>query len=53
MRRSDGLLCLTSLNIAVLSALLTATALADQVPVEFQGTWSQRCTDPAAPSIQL
>ena len=40
--------------VAVLSlGFFPATALADQVPPEFLGTWGQRCTDPAAPRIAL
>lgn len=53
MRRSYRLLCLAFLNSAVMSALLTAPARADQVPAEFQGAWSRRCDDPAAARIEL
>lgn len=53
MRRSYRLLCLAFLECVVMSALLTAPALADQVPAEFHGAWSRRCDDPAAPRIEL
>ena len=40
----------------VISAILlgcAAPAMADQIPVEFRGVWSQRCADPSAPKISL
>ena len=53
MTRLSGPLCLAFLIGASLVALLPATAVADQVPLEFRGVWSQRCNDPAAPQITL
>jgi hypothetical protein len=52
MTRLGGALSLVSL-IGALAALHPATAMADQVPVEFQGVWGQRCNDPASPQIRL
>jgi hypothetical protein len=53
MTRLGDLLCLASLIGNSLAALLFATAVASEVPAEFQGVWSQRCNDPAAPRITL
>lgn len=45
-RAAGFLLCLAA-------ALLSAPVDAEEIPAEFRGTWSPRCTDPAAPRLVL